>query len=136
MTMLWFLPPLCWTGVIAYLGSGGWGGDETSAWFVRILSALLPDVSPEVVQAAHFLIRKAAHVFEYAVLAILWRRATGGTWSALALAVLTASLDEFRQSFIPTRTGSVYDVLLDGTGAAVALLAASALSARLWKAVS
>lgn len=130
MTMLWLLPPLCWTGLIAYLGSGGWGGDETMAWFAPILRALLPHLSPELVQTAHFLVRKGAHLFEYAVLAVLWRRATGGTSSALTLAILTASLDEFRQSFIPTRTGSVYDVLLDGTGAAAALLVASTLRAR------
>ena len=136
MTMLWLLPPLCWTGLIAYFGSGEWGADETSVWFAPILRAFLPHVSPELVQTAHFLVRKGAHVFEYAVLAILWRRATGGTWSALALAVLTASLDEFRQSFIPTRTGSVYDVLLDGTGAAAALLAASARRARPWESAS
>ena len=128
--MLWLLPPLCWTGLIAYFGSGGWGGDETSAWFVPILSALLPGISPELVQAAHLLMRKAAHVFEYAVLAVLWRRAVGGAWSALALSVLTASLDELRQSFLPTRTGSAYDVLLDGTAAAAALLVVSALCVR------
>lgn len=130
------LPPLGWTLVIAYLGSGGWGGDETSPWLVPFLSALFRGLSPELVEAAHFLVRKAAHVVEYAVLAILWRRATGGSWIALALSVLTASLDEFRQSFLPTRTGSIYDVLLDGTSAAAALLVVSTLRARLWKAAS
>jgi VanZ family protein len=134
MSMLRLLPPLCWTGLIAYLGSGQWGGDETSAWLGPILRALLPGASPELVQAAHFLIRKAAHIFEYGVLAILWRRAAGGTWRALGLSVLTASLDEFRQGFIPSRVGSVYDVLLDGMGAAGALLVTSALRARSWKA--
>jgi VanZ family protein len=136
MNMLRLLLPLSWTGLIAYLGSGQWGGDETSAWLWPILHALFPGASPELVQGAHVLIRKAAHIFEYAVLAILWRRAVGGTWSALGLSVLTASLDEFRQSFIPARVGSVYDVLLDGLGAAAGLLVTSALRARSWKAAS
>ena len=134
--MLRLLPPLCWTGLIAYFGSGQWGGDQTSAWLGPILRALLSGASPELVQIAHYLIRKAAHVFEYAVLALLWRRAVGGAWIPLGLAVLTASFDEFHQSFTPGRVGSIYDVLLDGTGAAGALLLALTLRARQWKAAS
>jgi len=40
-------------------------------------------------------------------------------WSGLAmtLTLLAASLDEFHQSFIPSRTSSPYDVMLDMTGA-------------------
>ena len=134
--MLWLLPPLCWTGLIAYFGSGQWGGEQTSAWIGPILRALLPGVSPEFVQSTHFFIRKTAHVFEYAVLAILWRRALGGAWIPLGFAVLTASLDEFRQSFTLGRVGSVQDVLLDGMGAAAALLLATARRARQRKAAS
>ena len=70
------------------------------------------------------------------MLAILWRRAAGGNWSALGLSMLTASLDEFRQGFILARVGSVYDVLLDGICAAAALLVTSALRGRSWKAAS
>ena len=131
--MLWFLAPLCWTGLIMYLGGGQWSGEETSAWLVPMLRGLLPGVSPDFLNAVHFLIRKTAHLSEYAVLAILWRRATGVTWIALALSILTASLDEFRQLFTPGREGSLYDVLLDGTGAAAALALVSALRSRLGK---
>lgn len=134
--MLWLLPPLCWTGLIAYFGSGQWGGDETAVWLGPLLRALLPGASPELLQTAHFLIRKSAHVIEYAVLALLWSRAVGGIWIPLGLAVLTASLDELRQSFTPGRVGSIYDVLLDGTGAAAALLLAIVLRARRWTAAS
>jgi len=70
----------------------------------------------------HFIIRKTAHVIEYAVLAGLWWRALGGGWAALGLALLTASLDELRQSFTPGRTGSLYDVCLDCAAAGAALL--------------
>ena len=129
--MLWLLPPLCWTGLIMYLGGGGWSSDETSSFLVPLLRTLLPGFSPEFVSAVHYLIRKTAHVSEYGVLAVLWRRATGGTRIALALAVLTASIDEWRQVFTPGREGSVYDVLLDGTGAAAFLALVSALRSRL-----
>jgi VanZ family protein len=133
--MLWFLPPLCWTGLIMYLGGGQWSSEETSSFLGPMLRALLPGFSPEFLGAVHFLIRKTAHLSEYGVLAVLWRRATGRSWIALALAALTASVDEFRQLFTPGREGSAYDVLLDGTGAAAFLALVSALRSRLGRGV-
>ena len=133
--MLRLLPPLCWTGLIAYFGGGQWGGAHTAAWLVPLLRALLPTASPEELAAAGLLIRKAGHVIEYAVLAGLWRRGLGGAWAPLGLAVLTACLDELRQSFTPGRVGSMVDVLLDG-GAAATALGLVALRARLRGAVS
>jgi VanZ family protein len=129
--MLWLLPPLCWTGLIMYLGGGQWSSEETSSFLGPMLRALLPGFSPEFLGAVHFLIRKTAHLSEYGVLAVLWRRATRRSWIALFLCVLTASVDEFRQLLTPGREGSVYDVLLDGTGAAAFLALGSALRSRL-----
>jgi VanZ family protein len=119
--MLRLLPPLCWTGLIAYFGGGQWGGAHTAAWLGPLLRALLPAASPEELAAAHLLIRKAAHVIEYAVLAGLWRHGLGGAWAPLGLAVLTACLDELRQWFTLGRVGSMADVLLDGAAAATAI---------------
>jgi len=120
--MLRLLPPLCWTGLIAYFGGGQWDGAHTAAWLGPILRALLPIASPEALAAAHLVIRKVGHVIEYAVLAALWRHALGGAWAPLGLALLTASLDELRQSFTSGRVGSVYDVLLDCAAAGDLLL--------------
>ena len=75
----------------------------------------------------HFFIRKAGHVFGYGLLSILLFRAWRETlpslrnarwtirWSIIALlgTALVASLDEWHQSFIPSRTGTPWDVLLD-----------------------
>ena len=75
----------------------------------------------------HFYIRKGGHVFGYATLSILlfraWRETLTGIqtpkwsfrWASLALlgTALVASLDEWHQSFIPSRTGTPRDVLLD-----------------------
>ena len=133
--MLRLLPPLCWTGLIAYFGGSQWGGAHTAAWLGPLFHALLPTASPEALAAIHLLVRKAGHVVEYAVLAGLWQRGVGGAWAPLALAVLTACLDELRQSFTPGRVGSVADVLLDGAAAATAL-GLIALRARLRGAVS
>ena len=41
---------------------------------------------------------------------------------ALALAALYAASDEIHQTFVPSRQGSVWDVLLDTAGAAFGLL--------------
>jgi VanZ family protein len=133
--MLRLLPPLCWTGLIAYFGGGQWGAAHTAEWLGPLLRALLPTASPEALAAAHLLIRKAGHVIEYAVLAGLWRRGLGGAWVPLGIAVLTACLDELRQSFTPGRVGSMVDVLLDGAAAATAL-GLIALRARLRAAAS
>lgn len=133
--MLRLLPPLCWTGLIAYFGGGQWGGAHTAEWLGPLLRALLPTASPEALAAVHLLIRKAGHVVEYAVLAGLWRRGLGGAWAPLGIALLTACLDELRQSFTPGRAGSLVDVLLDGAAAATAL-GLIALRARLRGAAS
>ena len=94
---------------------------HTAGWIGPLLRALLPIASPEALALIHLFVRKAAHVFEYAVLAVLWRQSVGGAWGPLGLAVLTGSLDELRQSFTPGRGGSMADVLLDGAAAAMAL---------------
>jgi len=123
--MLWLLAPLGWTALIAYLGRSQWGGEQTASWIEPILRGLLPFAAPYLVELIHAIIRKGAHVFEYAVLATLWRRAVGGSWLALALSVITASLDELHQSFEPGRGANIYDVLLDSTAAAAALALAA-----------
>jgi VanZ family protein len=50
-----------------------------------------------------------------AALSALW-------WLAsFALVAAVALVDEYHQSFLPSRTGTIYDSLLDMTGGAVAL---------------
>jgi len=45
-------------------------------------------------------------------------------WATLALifTAFVASMDEWHQSYIPSRTGTWHDVLLDSTAALVALI--------------
>ena len=81
----------------------------------------------------HFYIRKGGHVFGYGMLCILlfraWRETLASVdgavwtfrWAALAVlgTAMVASLDEWHQSYLPSRTGTPWDVLLD-TCAAIA----------------
>ena len=82
----------------------------------------------------HFLIRKAAHVTEYALLGafsvsfartVAQRKGRPFTVHALLYALLVAMTDEFLQGFV-ARTSAVYDIWIDFAGvllgAAVATL--------------
>ena len=126
MTVARVLPALLWTALVAWLSGDSWGGSGTE-FLTPYLHALFPWAAPEQLKAAVWIIRKSAHVTEYAVLAGLWwwawapRGASSGL-AAFALSVATAVLDEIHQATTVTRTGSVVDILLDAAGAAAALV--------------
>jgi len=67
-------------------------------------------------------LRKLAHMTEYAVLALLLLRATRSYAWALALAVGYACTDEFHQTFVRGRHGTPVDVAIDAAGALIGLL--------------
>ena len=77
-----------------------------------------------------YMIRKSAHFFEYAVLAILIGSLLYSyryTWMnriiyALFMVLLCAILDEYFQSFVDGRNSSVKDILIDFSGAIVGCL--------------
>ena len=87
-----------------------------------------------------FLIRKATHFFGYGLIAVIfylfyiklsWR---SPTVLAFFTVVIVASLDEFRQSMIPGRSGVVDDVILDACGALTLLIFVNLLKSILNKA--
>jgi len=75
----------------------------------------------------HHYIRKSGHFVFYGLLGLAWLRAWWMTrprlrYLQVALlgllgSALVASCDEWHQTFLPNRTGSVWDVLLDCCGA-------------------
>ena len=91
-----------------------------------------PSTSEATLILLHFLVRKAAHFTEYAILALLAARAFRTSsidflkdhWFAvsLTLVALYALSDEFHQSFVSSRTASIYDCLIDTAGGLAALL--------------
>lgn len=77
----------------------------------------------------NFLFFKSLHVIEYAILYVLWYRAlfhsiskktTNVFVAAFIFTVLYAVTDELHQLFVPTREGTVRDVIIDGLGALLA----------------
>jgi VanZ family protein len=91
-----------------------------------MLEFLFPSAPEEILIVYHGYIRKLAHVTVYAILAFWASRAFASSsqkilrqfWFACAFVVvlLVASTDETNQSFLDSRTGSIYDVLLDASG--------------------
>ena len=133
-TAAW-LPAVCWMGVIFLMSAApGDLSGEQSGLVVHVLAALWRFVSgggqlsAEVLDTLSFLVRKAAHMSEYAILALLYRYALVKNGAArpgakaLLLAALYACTDELHQAFVPDRGPSPVDVLIDTTGASLGLL--------------
>lgn len=130
---LWRYGPLAlWLGFIFYASTGAMSASETSRIIGPLLRWLFPDLSAASLAQAHFVTRKLAHFAEYALLALLAARAfitssqatLRRAWFAasLLLVVACASFDEYHQSFVPSRTGTVRDSLIDIAGGFTALM--------------
>ena len=134
-------PVVVWMAVIFFASTANFSASNTSRIIRPLLLWLFPDITPEGLAQAHFLVRKAAHLTEYAILALLAARAFLSSanatrrryWHLLAFSLVAFSslLDEYHQSFLQSRTGTVYDSLIDMTGGALALLATGAW--RAWR---
>jgi VanZ family protein len=103
------------------------GADHTSAPLRRIFTALFGPVSDAIWDQIHLYVRKSGHFLGYGFIGLAWLRAW---WMSLPhsrffqdvlLALLgtatIASFDEWHQTFLPNRTGSPIDVLIDCSGA-------------------
>lgn len=127
-----YLPLLVWMALIFFFSTGELSAGNTSRIVRPVLLWLFPEISEERIAFVHFLVRKCAHFTEYAILALLAARAFSTSsrellrrrWftCALVLVILYALSDEFHQTFVPSRTGSVYDSFIDITGGLTALL--------------
>ena len=64
------------------------------------------------------ILRKCAHVTEYAILALLLYRALGRELPAFLLGLAYAVTDEMHQRFVRGRHASPFDVAIDAAGLA------------------
>jgi VanZ family protein len=69
-----------------------------------------------------FVLRKGAHVTEYAILGALLLRALHSEVPAFLAGLAFAASDEFHQHFVPGRHGAVYDVAIDACGILLGIL--------------
>ncbi len=137
----YWLPLLIWLGVIFVGSTDLMSAQHTSRFIVPFLRWLNPAISWAAIDTIHIVIRKMAHVSEYAILALmLWRALCRGAalqtktpilFGAVLLAcTVFAVLDEFHQSFVGSRTSSARDVLLDSAGAFLGALIVMTFSQR------
>jgi VanZ family protein len=125
-------PLAFWLGFIWFASTASFSAGNTSRFLRPLLTWLFPKFGEAELDSLHSLVRKAAHFLEYAVLAFLARRAFVTSthafiqrhWFELALllVVLNSLLDELHQSYVPSRTGSIYDSAIDIIGGLTALL--------------
>ena len=121
-----WLPVLLWACVISFFSTDHFSASQSSRILGPLLHWLFPDISPEHAASIHFIVRKLGHWVEYFILAVLLYRALyaeSGGRSSVRPAVLTvvstvvwAVTDEFHQSWVPSRTASIVDVMIDGFG--------------------
>ena len=82
---------------------------------------------PTAVLCVNFVIRKFAHIAEYAILTYLWFRSLWTkpgrfvpcVWWSMLLSILYAMSDEWHQTFVPSREGIWTDVVWDAIGIAM-----------------
>lgn len=124
-------PLILWMAVISGLSTDAFSAAETGRLLMPLLRLLFPGASPASLDLLHAVVRKGAHVTEFAILALLWYRAldwrrsgwqTKAALTALVLAAGFGALDEAHQMFVPSRTASIVDIGWDSLGAALGLV--------------
>jgi VanZ family protein len=128
----YWLPLLIWMALIFIGSTELMSGEHTSRFLVPFLRWVHPTISPLALMKIEYAIRKVAHVTEYTVLAALMLRAFvhvvfSKRWAVAALVAFSvcgafAASDEFHQSFVPSRTASARDVMIDCAGVLIGLL--------------
>ncbi len=139
LIVVYWLPAVLWAVLVLLASSDLFSSSHSADWIgeiiIRVVGHPLP---PRQFNVIHFAVRKSAHLAEYFILgALLFRAARGdargwrGRWAAaaIALAAAVAALDEWHQLFVPSRTGTAWDMVIDVAGSAVAQLVARFRSA-------
>ena len=122
-----WLPVALGIAIIAMESTAAFGANYTSGPLRRLFQALFWHVSDANWDIIHFYIRKTGHFLGYGALGLLWLRSWRMSLPALGFlsnaglalmgTALVATWDEWHQTFLPNRTGTPLDVLLDCCGA-------------------
>lgn len=105
--------------------SPGFTGSHTKGLLYSFLSSFF-DPNPSVIWTINVIIRKTGHIVAFGILAVFLYLALSKTRRpflyAWVITTVYAVVDEFHQGFIPGRTSSFADVVLDSFGAFLALM--------------
>ena len=131
-----WLPALVWIGLITFESTDFFSSQNTGSMLYALLTRLFGEINFHDFLIFHHYMRKTGHVLGYGMLSLLllrgwlatFHQAQAWVWRAALLAwvgtAVVASMDEWHQSFIPSRTGSPRDVLLDSVAGLAFLLIA------------
>jgi hypothetical protein len=138
----WFnvwIPAATAVAIICVESTDTFSAQNTSGWLRPIVEHWIGHINDISWDLYHHYLRKTGHFVGYGLVALTFLRAWLHTltqrgqstliaWrlesSILAIfsTAIVASCDEYHQTFIPSRTGSPYDVLLDTCGATMLCL--------------
>jgi VanZ family protein len=128
-----WIAAILWLILIA-IESTDWLSSSNTSRILYPLLHFLTGVDPIRFQVWNYFIRKTGHVAGYFGLSLLLFRAWRATipfvqasqwsiqWARISffMTALVACLDEWHQTFLPSRTGSLQDVALDSAAALAA----------------
>jgi len=127
-------PAIVWIGLITLESTDSFSSEHTGSILYALLTRLFGNIDFYKFLVFHHYMRKTGHVVGYGVLSLLLLRGWRATFDytlLLRAALLSwlgtacvAALDEWHQSYIPSRTGTVWDVALDSVAGVVFLLVA------------
>ncbi len=127
-----WLPVCAWACLIFVFSTDHFSSANTAQLFGSLSSWLFPEIPTEEIAPVHGLMRKLGHWTEYFVLAVLMMRAlrkeTGKNLElrhaahALIFILIYALSDELHQVFVPSRTASLGNVMIDVLGGICGIL--------------
>ncbi len=144
MISVW-LPVVVWLAVIFVESTDLMSSTNTGHILYSFLTRLFGPIDPAHFAVFHAIVRKVGHFTGYGILGLLFFRAIRRTvlelkpaatltrettrqrlfrWACEAVfcTFVVAALDEWHQTFLPSRTGAFHDVVLDTLGAVVLVL--------------
>ncbi len=125
--------------IICIESTSTFSAQNTSSWLRPIVEGLVGPFHGNGWEAFHHCLRKTGHFIGYGTVGFTFLRAwlyarapeaqssllswrVESTILAIFSTAIVASCDEFHQTFLPSRTGTPLDVLLDTAGASVLCL--------------
>jgi VanZ family protein len=127
----WIIAAIIWmTGIFCATQLPYFTGENTSKTIEKVVDTEhktidTPSADHGGIKVLNFLIRKATHLTVFGVLAfLLFKSVEISRFSYLLAWILTALYamsDEYHQSFMPGRTATYKDVLIDACGALIVL---------------
>ena len=123
-----------WIGLITFESTDYMSAQNTGSILYSLLTRLFGEINFYDFLYWHHYLRKAGHVVGYGMLGLLLLRgfratfANRGQWFGRAAVfawlgtAFVAAMDEWHQSFLPSRTGVFSDVLLDSAAGLTALV--------------